>query len=142
MKIFEAGTSNWTEREGYQEVELSATTGQACRVWVLRVPSGSSYGPFKGTGSRHFFVCLHTAGARLHLGARIFRPMPGQTFECEPGEVFGVVNDTRDEVRLLVTRLGSEQDVQPLGKTWEAYLAEVRPGEAQLISTTSNPEAR
>lgn len=142
MKTFDAASLPWTENQTHQEAELHAGAGSAVRVWVLQVPAGSAFGPLKGAGTRLFFSCMFTAGARLHLGSRIFRAMPGQVFECEPGDVFGVVNDTRQEVRFLVTQIGAAGDVQPLGKTWEEHLAEVRPNEPALLSTTSNPAAR
>ncbi len=142
MKIFDAGTSNWVDQDGHQEAELHVSSGEAVRVWVLRVPAGASYGPLQADRTRHFFVCMRTAGARLHLGARVFRPLPGQTFWSEPGEVFGVGNDSREEVTFLVTRIGPDQDLKPLGRSWEDYLAEVRPQEPGLLSTTSNPAGR
>lgn len=143
MKTFDAASLPWTETANHQEAELHAGAGPAVRVWVLQVPAGASYGPLQGADTRLFFCCMHTAGARLHLGSRIFRPLPGQIFECEPGDVFGVANDTRQETRFLVTQIGPAQsDLKPLGKTWEEYLAEARPNEPNLLSTTSNPAAR
>jgi len=139
MKIFEVGKAGWVEVGGNLEAELHKTADGSARVWILRVPPGSSYGPFKGSSTRHFLVCQHTAGARLHLGARVFRPLPGQVFESEPGEVFGVANDTRQEVRFMVTRFGPDGDAVGLGQTFEEYLAQVRPDEPGLLSTTSNP---
>ena len=143
MKTFDTGTMEWVEQDGHQEAVLhEAGTAQPVRVWVLQVPAGASYGPFQGGSTRLFFSCMFTAGARLHLGSRVFRPMPGQVFECEPGDAFGVANDTRQEVRFLVTRIGAEGDVKPLGRTFEEFLAEVRPDEPNLLSTTSNPAGR
>jgi len=142
MKIFDTGTLSWVERDGCQEAELHASSGEPVRVWVLRVPPGASHGPCQAGSARHFFVCLRTAGARLHLGSRVFRPLPGQAFESEPGEVFGVTNDSRQEVTFLVTGLGPREDVRALGQTWEEYLGKARPSEPNLLSTTSNPEGR
>lgn len=142
MRVFEVGKADWVEAGGHTEAELHRAEDGAVRVWVLRVPAGSSYGPLQGSSTRQFLVCQHTAGARLHLGARVFRPLPGQVFESEPGEVFGVVNDTLQEVRFLVTRLGPDGDAVALGKTFEEYLAQARPEEPGLLSTTSNPAGR
>ncbi len=142
MKIFDVGTSTWVDRDSCQEAELHVSSGDPVRVWVLRVPAGASLGPMQAGSTRHFFVCMRTAGARLHLGSRIFRPLPGQTFESEPGEVFGVANDSREDVTFLVTGIGSGEDVKALGQSWEEYLRQVRPGEPDLLSTTSNPAGR
>lgn len=112
------------------------------QVRMLRVPPGVAMVPRFLKRGRQFFCVLRTAGARLHLGKRVFRPEPGRTFECEPQEVHGVVNDTRHEVLLLaVTVGGCPDDEVLLEKTWEEYLAEERPEAPQLL-TTSNPEAR
>ena len=138
MKVFEVEKADWVEVGGHAAAELHKAEGPA-RVWILRVPPAASYGPLQAASSHHVLVCQHTAGARLHLGPRVFRPLPGQVFESEPGEVFGVVNDTRQEVRFLVARFGPEGDAVPLEQTFEQYLTQVRPDEPDLLSTTSNP---
>ena len=144
MKTFDVGTLKWEGSDKHQEAVLHAPSGSAqpVRVWVLRVPAGGSYGPFQGANTRLFFACMHTAGARLHVGTRVFRPLPGQVFEADPGDVVGVGNDTRQEIQVLVTQIGPEGDLKALGRTWEEYLAEVRPQEPNLLSTTSNPAGR
>lgn len=139
MKTFDVETLQF-EKKGECGEALLHSSGEV-RVLVLRVPGGASWGPLRSGEARLFLTCLHTAGARLHLGPRIFRPLPGQVFEAEPGEVLGVGNDTRQEVRFLVTRIGGGE-LQAVGQTWEEYLREVRPDEPHLLSTTSNPAAR
>jgi quercetin dioxygenase-like cupin family protein len=143
MKVIEPVELPW---EGYQagdKATLFATPEPAAvEVQVLRVPAGATLAPHHYPERRRFLCVMHTAGARLVLGSRVFRPLPGQAFQCDPGEVMAVANDTRHEIRLLVTLVGPESEPVWSDKTLEQYLAEVRADSASLLSPTQNPAGR
>lgn len=89
------------------------------RVEMLEIAPGAIVEPHSYKEQRVFLCFVRSGGCQLFLAGRLFRPQAGQTFECEPGDVMALHNDTPHVSRVLLTRIGfKDGDRVPLGKQW------------------------
>lgn len=97
---------------GVREAEVFAETHGALqtRIDLVEVPPGSYIPPHRRRQCREFFTIVHSAGAQLQLGERIFRPTTGQLFHREPEDVMALTNDTPHPFRYTVTRFLYQAD--------------------------------
>lgn len=109
MQAIHVENVSWKESErGVREAELFAETqGTAeTRIDMIEVPAGSFIPAHRHTQRREIVTILHSAGAQLQIGDRIFRPIAGQLFHREPGDVMALTNDTPHPFRFSLTRFG------------------------------------
>ncbi|MCA9791380.1 MAG: hypothetical protein KC910_06280 [Candidatus Eremiobacteraeota bacterium] len=79
---------------------------QELRIEMVEVRPGDFVPPHRHARRREFFSVAYSAGAQMQIGERIFRPIAGQVFEREAGEVLAITNDTKHPLRLMITRIG------------------------------------
>ncbi|MEW6282939.1 MAG: hypothetical protein AB1758_30280 [Candidatus Eremiobacterota bacterium] len=105
--------------------------GSEVRIEMLEVPAGASLAPHSHK-EQHLYLCVvRSGGAQLYLGGRLFRPLAGQSFTCEPNDVLAVCNDTPHPLRMMVTRVGFKPDDRvPADKTWEELVSSARSQES------------
>lgn len=105
----------WAAEEGCQKATVhSEKLGDTqVQLQMLEVGAGQTLKPHSHKKRREFLCVVHSSGAQIRLGERVFRPTAGQTFEREPGEVMEIINDTHLPTRILVTQIGFDSsDVQ------------------------------
>lgn len=93
---------------GVREAELFVEThgSSQTRVDLVEVPPGGYIPAHRHSQRREMITILHSAGAQIQLGERIFRPTAGQIFHREPGDVMALTNDTPHPFRYSLTRFG------------------------------------
>ena len=107
MQVIHSENVNWKSAEhGVREAEVFADShaGQETRVDMVEISPGGYIPAHRHNQRREFLTILHSAGAQLRVGERIFRPTAGQVFYREPGEVLALTNDTPHPFRYTVTR--------------------------------------
>lgn len=118
MQILQADSLTWKELEnGVREAEIFVLSegGAQTRIDIVEVLSAGYIAPHRHKKRREFITVLHSAGAQIQVGERIFRPTIGQMFEREPGEVMALTNDTTHPFRYSVTRFNFEPaDIEQL----------------------------
>lgn len=109
MKVIHAESVDWTDLEhDVREAKLfSETHGETqTQVDLVEVGSGGYIPPHRHKLRREFLTILFSAGAQIQIGDRVFRPVAGQVFEREPGDILALTNDTTHPFRFSVVRLG------------------------------------
>lgn len=127
MQAIHVENISWKDSErGVREAELfSETVGSSeTRIDMIEVPAGSFIPAHRHAQRREFVTILHSAGALLQIGERIFRPTAGQLFHREPGDLLALTNDTPHPFRFTLTRFGYQcSDVE-----WTAEPEAASPG--------------
>lgn len=116
MRVITREALEWNDQEGCSKAVVhSEKLGDTqLQVEMIEVGAGQSLKPHTHKKRREFIVVVHSSGAQIRLGDRVFRPVAGQSFEREAGEVMEIVNDSHLPTRFLVTQIGYDPaDVQP-----------------------------
>lgn len=116
MRVLTRDSLEWQDGEGCSRAVVhNEKLGESLvQIEMLEVGAGQTVKPHTHKKRREFIVVVHSSGAQIRLGERVFRPVAGQSFEREPGEIMEVVNDSHQPTRFLVTQLGFDAaDVQP-----------------------------
>lgn len=111
MQAIHADNVTWkTKSRGVREaVVFRASSGSdETRIDMVEVPAGGYIPPHRHSSRREFITILLSAGAQLQIGERIFRPIAGQVFHREPGDVLALTNDSHHPFRYSVVRFGYE----------------------------------
>ena len=111
MQAIHAENVNWKSHErGVREAKIfSAIHGsEETRIDMVEVPSGAYIPAHRHSFRREFITILLSAGAQLQIGDRVFRPIAGQVFHREPGDVLALTNDSQHPFRYSVVRFGYE----------------------------------
>lgn len=118
MQAIHAENVNWKSQDkGVREAKIfSAVHGsEETRIDMVEVPAGAYIPAHRHSSRREFITILWSAGAQLQIGDRIFRPIAGQVFHREPGDVLALTNDSQHPFRYSVVRFGYESsDVEIL----------------------------
>ncbi len=114
MRVVTAESLEWeADKRSAKAVIYSEKMSGELRIEMLEVAPGDFIPAHRHSRRREFFAVTFSAGAQMQIGERIFRPIAGQVFEREPGEVLAVTNDTKHPLRLMITRIGfDESDVE------------------------------
>jgi uncharacterized RmlC-like cupin family protein len=115
MKILTRENLEWNSTEGIRRalVHNESLGGTQVQLEMLEIGSGQTIKPHTHQKRREFLVVVHASGAQIRLGDRVFRPLAGQAFEREPGEIMEIVNDGTQPTRILITQIGFDPaDVQ------------------------------
>ena len=115
MRVITRDSLEWKDEEGCTKavVHNEKLGDTQLQLEMLEVAPGQTLKPHTHKKRREFIVVVHSSGAQIRLGERVFRPIAGQTFEREPGEVMEIVNDSSHVTRLLTTQIGFDAgDVQ------------------------------
>jgi quercetin dioxygenase-like cupin family protein len=107
MQAIHVENVSWTTKDrGVREAQVFAEShgSEETRIDLVEVPPGSYIPAHRHRQRREFLTILHSAGAQLQLGDRIFRPTAGQVFHREPEDVMALTNDTPHPFRYSVTR--------------------------------------
>ena len=85
-----------TKKQGVREAKVySASHGsEETRIDIIEVPPGGYIAPHRHSYRREFITILQSAGAQIQIGDRIFRPIAGQVFHREPGDILALTNDS------------------------------------------------
>ena len=111
MQVIHADNVEWKSKEqGVREAKIFSTAhgSQETRIDIVEVPSGGYIPPHRHSSRQEFITVLLSAGAQVRIGERIFRPLAGQMFHREPGEVLALTNDSEHPFRYSVTSFGYE----------------------------------
>ncbi|MFA5506932.1 MAG: cupin domain-containing protein [Vulcanimicrobiota bacterium] len=111
MRPIHADNVTWKARaRGIREAQIySAFHGSdETRIDMVEVPAGGYIPPHRHSARTEFITILSSAGAQLQIGDRIFRPMAGQVFQREPGDLFALTNDSQHSFCYSVVRFGYE----------------------------------
>lgn len=103
---------DWIMRKGYRKKILAdemALAQKGCLVQIVSVEPGDEIKPHYHKIHTEFFYILCGNGV-LFFDDNWVRAQPGDAFVCEPRDVHGVINDTRDEFRLMVFKTNFLQD--------------------------------
>jgi quercetin dioxygenase-like cupin family protein len=107
MQAIHVENVHWKSKErGVREAEVFVEThgSEETRIDLVEVPPGSYIPAHRHRQRQEFFTILHSAGAQLQIGDRIFRPTAGQVFHREPEDIMALTNDTPHPFRYTVTR--------------------------------------
>lgn len=112
MRVVTAESLDWESGQNPSTavVHSERIGEQELRIDMIEVLPGDFVAPHRHARRREFFAVAYSAGAQVQIGERIFRPIAGQVFEREAGEVLAITNDTKHPLRLMVTRIGYEAD--------------------------------
>lgn len=120
MQAIHAENVTWkAQARGVREAKIySATHGSdETRIDMVEVPAGSYIPPHRHSSRTEFITILSSAGAQLQIGDRIFRPIAGQVFHREPGDILALTNDSQHPFCYSVVRFRYEaSDIEHLGK--------------------------
>ena len=111
MQPIHSENVSWKARKrGVREAEIySAIHGSdETRIDMIEVPAGGYIPPHRHSSRTEFITILSSAGAQLQIGDRIFRPIAGQVFQREPGDVLALTNDSQHPFCYSVVRFGFE----------------------------------
>lgn len=111
MQAIHADNVTWkTKSRGVREAVVFRTSSGSdeTRIDMVEVPAGGYIPPHRHSGRREFITILLSAGAQLQIGDRIFRPIAGQVFHREPGDILALTNDSHHPFRYSVVRFGYE----------------------------------
>lgn len=111
MQAIHAENVNWKSHDrGVREAKIfSAVHGsEETRIDMVEVPAGAYIPAHRHSSRREFITILLSAGAQLQIGERVFRPIAGQVFHREPGDVLALTNDSQHPFRYSVVRFGYE----------------------------------
>lgn len=111
MQPIHSENVSWKARNrGVREAEIySAIHGSdETRIDMIEVPAGGYIPPHRHSSRTEFITILSSAGAQLQIGDRIFRPIAGQVFQREPGDVLALTNDSQHPFCYSVVRFGFE----------------------------------
>ena len=118
MQPIHSENVSWKARKrGVREAEIySAIHGSdETRIDMIEVPAGGYIPPHRHSSRTEFITILSSAGAQLQIGDRIFRPIAGQVFQREPGDVLALTNDSQHPFSYSVVRFRYESsDVEYL----------------------------
>lgn len=99
------------EAQIYSAIQGSDET----RIDMIEVPAGGYIPPHRHSSRTEFITILSSAGAQLQIGDRIFRPIAGQVFQREPGDILALTNDSQHPFCYSVVRFRYESsDVEYL----------------------------
>ena len=119
MQAIHADNVTWkAQARGVREAKIySAIQGsEETRIDMVEVPAGSYIPPHRHSSRTEFITILASAGAQLQIGERIFRPIAGQVFHREPGDILALTNDSQHPFCYSVVRFRYEaSDVEHLG---------------------------
>ena len=107
MQPIHSENVSWKARKrGVREAEIySAIHGSdETRIDMIEVPAGGYIPPHRHSSRTEFITILSSAGAQLQIGDRIFRPIAGQVFQREPGDVLALTNDSQHPFCYSVVR--------------------------------------
>lgn len=112
MRVVMAEKLDWnseggTSRAPVHEEKLGDTR---LVIEMVEIPAGGHLAPHYHEKRREFHSVAASGGAQVQIGERVFRPIAGQVFEREPGEILAITNDTLHPLQLLVTRIGYDPD--------------------------------
>ncbi len=112
MRVVVAEGLDWQTEEHYRTALVSSEKlgDQELRIDMLEVPSGHFVKPHIHKNRREMLTVVYSAGAQVRVGERIFRPVAGMSFEREAEDVLAITNDTKHPLRLLITRIGYDED--------------------------------
>jgi quercetin dioxygenase-like cupin family protein len=123
MQAIHAENVSWkAQARGVREAKIySAIHGtEETRIDMVEVPAGSYIPPHRHSARTEFITILASAGAQLQIGERIFRPIAGQVFHREPGDILALTNDSQHLFSYSVVRFGYEaSDVEHLSQVDE-----------------------
>lgn len=139
MQPIHSENVSWKARKrGVREAQIySAIHGSdETRIDMIEVPAGGYIPPHRHSSRTEFITILASAGAQLQIGERIFRPIAGQVFQREPGDVLALTNDSQHPFCYSVVRFRFESsDVEYLNSPEddedEAVEVAPAPGEAE-----------
>lgn len=118
MQAIHAENVSWKSKErGVREAKIFSTFhgSEETRIDFVEVPAGAYIPAHRHSARREFITILQSAGAQLQIGERIFRPVAGQVFHREPGDVLALTNDSQHPFRYSVVRFGYESsDIEVL----------------------------
>ena len=115
MRVLTRDSLEWKDGEGCSRavVHNEKLGDSQVQMEMLEVGPGQTLKPHTHKKRREFIMVVHSSGAQIRLGERVFRPVSGQSFEREPGEVMEIVNDSHQPTRFLLTQIGFDAgDVQ------------------------------
>jgi quercetin dioxygenase-like cupin family protein len=120
MKAIHADNVTWkAEARGVREAKIYSAihASEETRIDMVEVPAGSYIPPHRHSARTEFITILASAGAQLQIGERIFRPIAGQVFHREPGDILALTNDSQHPFCYSVVRFRYEaSDVEHLGR--------------------------
>ncbi len=148
MQPIHSENVSWKARKrGVREAQIySAIHGSdETRIDMIEVPAGGYIPPHRHSSRTEFITILASAGAQLQIGERIFRPIAGQVFQREPGDVLALTNDSQHPFCYSVVRFRFESsDVEylnsPEGDEDEAVEVAPAPGEAEKAEVETKTE--
>ena len=129
MQPIHSENVTWKARtRGVREAQIySAIHGSdETRIDMIEVPAGGYIPPHRHSSRTEFITILSSAGAQLQIGERIFRPIAGQVFHREPGDILALTNDSQHPFCYSVVRFRYESsDVEYLNAPDEEELEAV-----------------
>lgn len=106
MQALHADNVNWKAQENnVREAEIFEVS-EDTRIDMVEVPPGAYIPAHRHKSRREFITILLSAGACIRIGERTFRPIAGQVFHREPGDVMALTNDSEHPFRYSVVRFG------------------------------------
>lgn len=115
MRVVAPESLEWKASEHYRSALISSQNlgSSELRIEMLEIASGQHVPAHLHRRRKEYLTVTFSAGAQIQIGQRIFRPIAGQVFEREAGEVFAATNDTKHPFRVMVTRIGyDENDIE------------------------------
>ncbi len=112
MKLVKDDEKEWQERAGYSKKILlneDELKSSGHLVQIVKSEAHTKIKPHYHKQTIEIFYILK-GNAILYFGDNKFRTQPGDMFLCEPGEVYGVINDTNKEFSLLVFKINAQEE--------------------------------
>jgi quercetin dioxygenase-like cupin family protein len=112
MKAVKQDEKDWIKKEGYSKKILFTEYGLGSKgnvVQIVKIPAKSEVKAHYHKQTKEIFYILKGNGM-MFFGDKQTRPKDGDVFLCEPSDVHGVVNDSDEDLIILVFKIDAKEN--------------------------------